>query len=115
MSSNDQRYSGLSEEAVARSTGRNWNGRLAFLDGLSAQEMNHKEVVALIAGPGELSNGWWQQSVAVGYEQARGLRVVGQTSAGGFQIGVQMTLSISAGEAWDLYSGHDFRDGAAPA
>ena len=47
--------------------------------------MNHKEFVALIPGPGQMSNGWWQQSVAVGYEQARGLRVVGQASDGGVQ------------------------------
>ncbi len=102
MSSNEQRYGGLSGEAVARATGRDWDAWLELLDGLGAREMEHKEIVALIAGPGELSSGWWQQSLAVGYEQARGLRVVGQTSAGGFQIGVQMTLPVSAGEAWDL-------------
>ena len=102
MSSNEQRYGGLSGEAVARATGRDWDAWLELLDGLGAREMDHKEIVALIAGPGGLSSGWWQQSVAVGYEQARGLRVVGQTSAGGFQIGVQMTLPVSAGEAWDL-------------
>lgn len=102
VSSNEQRYGGLSGEAVARATGRDWDAWLELLDGLGAQEMDHKEIVALIAGPGALSSGWWQQMVAVGYEQARGLRVVGQTSAGGFQIGVQMTVPVSAGEAWDL-------------
>lgn len=75
---------------------------MAFLDDLGAREMDHKEIVALIAGPGGLPSGWWQQSVAVGYEQARGLRVVGQTSAGGFQIGVQRTLSVSMDTAWGL-------------
>ncbi len=102
MASNEQRYGGLSAEAVARATGRDWDAWLEFLDGLGAREMDHKQIVALIAGPGGLSSGWWQQSVAVGYEQARGLRVVGQTSAGGFQIGVQMTLPVPAEEAWDL-------------
>ena len=102
MPGTEQRYSGLSGESVAKATGRDWDAWLAFLDDLGAQEMDHKEIVALIAGPGELASGWWQQSVAVGYEQARGLRVVGQTSAGGFQIGVQMTLPVSTGEAWDV-------------
>ncbi len=97
-----QKFSGVSGEAVERATGRDWDEWLAFLDGLGARSMNHKEIVALIAGPGELSNGWWQQSVAVGYEQARGLRVIGQTSGAGFQIGVQKTLPVSVDKAWSL-------------
>ena len=102
MAARDLRPGGMSDEAVARATGRDWNEWLRFLDDLGAHELNHKEIVALIAGPGQLSNGWWQQSIAVGYEQARGLRVVGQTSAGGFQIGVQRTLSVPVDMAWDL-------------
>ena len=102
MAARDLRPSGMSDEAVARATGRDWNTWLQFLDDLGAQELSHKDIVALVAGPGQLSNGWWQQSIAVGYEQARGLRVVGQTSAGGFQIGVQRTLPVPVDMAWDL-------------
>lgn len=102
MSTNDNRLNGMSGEAVARATGRDWNAWLRFLDDLGAQELNHKGIVALIAGPGGLSNGWWQQSVAIGYEQARGLRVVGQTSAGGYQIGVQKTIPVPPEAAWSL-------------
>ena len=40
--------------------------------------------------------------MAIGYEQARGLRVVGQTSAGGYQVGVQKTLPIPPDAAWSL-------------
>ena len=98
----ESRYSGVSSEAVAKATGRNWEEWeewLEFLDGLDTQGKNLREIVALIAGPGELSNGWWQQSVAVGYEQARGLRVIGQTSGADFQIGVQRTLPLPPDEA----------------
>ena len=102
VAARDLRPSGMSDEAVARATGRDWNTWLQFLDHLGAQELSHKDIVALVAGPGRLSNGWWQQSIAVGYEQARGLRVVGQTSAGGFQIGVQRTLPVPVDMAWDL-------------
>ncbi len=102
MAVDEQKPSGMSDEAVARATGRDWNAWLRFLDGLGAQELDHKGIVALIAGPGGLSNGWWQQSVAIGYEQARGLRVIGQTSAGGYQIGVQKTLPILPDVAWSL-------------
>ena len=95
-------YSGVSSEAVAKATGRDWTGWLEFLDGLGARELDHKGLVALLAGPGGLDHGWWQQTVAVGYGQARGLRVVGQTAEGNFQIGVQKTLPLPADEAWTL-------------
>ena len=110
MPNREQKFSGVSSEAVAKATGRAWDEWVKFLDGLGAHEMNHKEIVALIAGPGELSNGWWQQSVAVGYEQARGLRVVGQTSGADYQIGVQKTLAVSVDQAWNLLTEGQGRD-----
>ena len=100
--SDEQRFSGVSSEAVEKGTGRSWAGWLEFLDGMGALEMDHKQIVALVAGPGEQSNGWWQQTVTVGYEQARGLRVVGQTSGADYQIGVQRTLPIPVEEAWGM-------------
>ena len=106
----EQRYSGVSNEAVRKATGRDWDEWMELLDGLGAREMSHKEIVALAAGPGELANGWWQQSVAVGYEQARGLRVVGQTSGADFQIGVQKTLRVPPEVAWWLLVEGPWRD-----
>ena len=87
---------------MARATGRNWGEWLDFLDALDAREKTHREIVGLVAGKGGLSNGWWQQMVTVGYEQARGLRIVGQTADAGYQIGVQKTLPIPQDLAWDL-------------
>ena len=110
MSTGEQRFSGVSSEAVHAATGRGWDQWLEFLDGLGASEMSHKEIVALAAGPGGLSNGWWQQSVAVGYEQARGLRVVGQTSDADFQIGVQKTLPAPVDLVWGLLTDGPGRD-----
>ena len=105
-----RKFSGVSSEAVLAATGRGWDEWVEFLDGLGAAEMSHKEIVALAAGPGGLVNGWWQQSVAVGYEQARGLRVVGQTSGADFQIGVQKTLPVPSGVVWALLTEGAGRD-----
>jgi uncharacterized protein YndB with AHSA1/START domain len=44
---------------------------------------------------------WWRQSIAVGYEQARGKRAVGET-AGGFQVGVQRSVAATVTEVWEL-------------
>ena len=102
MASEVPRSGGMSDDAVSKATGRNWAGWLEFLDSEGAQELDHKGIVALLAGPGGIANGWWQQSVAIGYEQARGMRVVGQTSEGGYQVGVQKTLPLPSEAAWDL-------------
>lgn len=110
MPTRERKPSGVSDDAVAAATGRNWKEWIAFLDALGAAEMGHKGIVALTAGPGGLSNGWWQQMVTVGYEQARGLRVVGQTSGADFQIGVQKTLPVPSGTAWTLLSERPGRD-----
>ena len=89
---------------MAKATGRDWDEWLDFLDALDAREMTHREIVGLVAGKGGLSNGWWQQMVTVGYEQATGLRIVGQTADASYQIGVQKTLpdtsGISHGTCW---------------
>ncbi len=102
MSTAHQRIGGISGKAVATATGRDWDEWLDFLDGLGARQMTHKQIVGLLAAERGLSNGWWQQMVTVGYEQARGLRKVGQTADAGYQIGVQKTLPIPHELAWDL-------------
>lgn len=110
MPASERKPSGVSGDAVSAATGRNWDEWIAFLDSLGAAEMDHKGIVALTAGPGGITNGWWQQSVTVGYEQARGLRVVGQTSGADFQIGVQKTLPVLPDVAWALLSERPGRD-----
>ena len=110
MADSEQRFSGVSSDAVAKATGRDWGQWLEFLDSLGAPDMTHKQIVALVVGPGELDNGWWQQSVAVGYGQAQGLRVVGQPSTADYQIGVQKTLPIPMEVAWRLLAHSPGRD-----
>ena len=110
VSDSERKLGGVSSEAVSAATGRSWEDWITFLDGLGASAMTHKDIVALVAGPGRLSSGWWQQSVAVGYEQARGLRVVGQTSTADFQIGVQKTIHVPLDTAWALLTQSPGRD-----
>ena len=97
MSTKHQTVGGISADAVAKATGRDWDEWLDFLDALGARQMTHKQIVGLVAADGGLSNGWWQQMVTVGYEQARGLRKVGQTADAGYQIGVQKTIPNTPG------------------
>jgi uncharacterized protein YndB with AHSA1/START domain len=92
----------VSSEAVREATGRSWEEWQATLDAAGAAEWSHKEIVAYLKREHpEVGSGWWRQSVTVGYEYARGSRVVGQTADTGFQVGVQKRVPLTVAEAWE--------------
>lgn len=97
----------ISDDAVRRATGRGWDEWTGWLDERGAAAMSHKEIVALLRGPGAVASGWWQQSVAVAYERAKGLRVEGRAPDVGFEIGVSRTVPLPADEAWRRLTGPD--------
>lgn len=74
-----------------------------MLDNAGAASQDHKEIVRWLRDEAGVASGWWQQNVAVEYEKARGKRApVGESSDGGFQVGVRRTVPLPAGEAWRL-------------
>ncbi|AKJ03778.1 Hypothetical protein AA314_05404 [Archangium gephyra] len=89
----------VTDSAVKEATGRDWKGWMRALDAAGAGELNHKQLVAHLAR--EVESSWWRQSIAVAYEQARGKRIVGETAAMGFQVGVVRTLPVSAPDLWE--------------
>jgi len=92
---------GPSNDAVLRATGRGWEDWFAALDRAGANELDHRSIVALLRDREGLDDPWWQQTVTVAYEKARGLRAqVGETADAGFQVGVQRTIDLPADEAW---------------
>ncbi|MDQ3931607.1 MAG: SRPBCC domain-containing protein [Actinomycetota bacterium] len=97
------RLSRLSTESVREATGRGWREWLETLDVAGAADWNHKEIVAYLEREHpEVSSNWWRQSLTVGYEQARGKRVLGETADVGFQVGVQRSVAATVREAWQL-------------
>lgn len=97
----------ISDDALAEATGRDWQGWLTALDERGARNCDHQAIVALVAEIHDEASGWWQQTIAVGYEQERGLREVGQTADQGFEIGVRKTVPLEPAEAWRLLTGAD--------
>ena len=92
---------GPSDDAVRAATGRGWDDWFARLDAVGAVELDHKAIVTILRDREGLTSGWWQQSVTVAYEKARGLRApVGETADAGFQVGVQRTVDLGAEAAW---------------
>ena len=92
----------ISDDAVKNATGKSWEGWLLLLDMEGAKGKPHKETARLLQDKGHVSSGWWAQMVTVGYEQARGLRVVGQTAAAGYEVGARRTFPVTVDRAWSL-------------
>jgi uncharacterized protein YndB with AHSA1/START domain len=99
-----EQYGGISDEAVMEATGRSWEEWVALLDEEGAGELSHKEIAELLITRGfiDRDDGWWAQSVTVGYEYAKGRRVKGQTADAGFQLGVQRTLPVQPSRLWQF-------------
>jgi uncharacterized protein YndB with AHSA1/START domain len=92
----------ISTESVREATGRGWDDWLKTLDAAGAEDWDHKEIVAYLGREhGEATSSWRRQSITVGYEQARGKRVVGETAETAFQVGVQKSVDATVTEVWD--------------
>lgn len=95
----------VSNEAVLGATGRSWDQWIRLIDRRGGAGMDHKAIVALLAGPGKVASGWWRQMVAVGYEHAKGRRKTGETADAGFQVGIQKAVPMGRGPLWRLLTG----------
>ena len=76
----------IGNEAVKNATGMDWQQWFRLLDRGNAKNMNHKEIVSFISQKFKVSP-WWQQMLAVNYEQQKGLRKKYQKPAG-YEISV---------------------------
>jgi len=83
-------HAGISTAAVQAKTGKGWSEWFALLDKAGAANWPHKEIARFLHE--QECGDWWSQMVAVGYEQARGLRARHQT-ADGFTAGASKTVA----------------------
>jgi uncharacterized protein YndB with AHSA1/START domain len=91
----------ISSEAVKARTGRSWAQWFALLDKAKARTMTHKEIVAVLSKKHGLGP-WWQQMVAVGYEQAKGLRAKHE-KPDGFEISRVKTIKAAVGDVYEAW------------
>lgn len=101
----------MSDRAVAEKTGRTWAEWIAVLDARGCATMSHKEIVAAVASEG--IGAWWQQSVTVGYERARGLRETHQSSRG-FGASASRTVKAPLTALWGAWADERIREGWLP-
>ncbi len=96
------RLAGVGTEAVLRATGRAWEEWLTVLDRAGAKALPHKEIALMLSRKFGVPD-WWSQMVTVGYEQARGLRVVNQ-KADGFAANASRTVGIALDRLYEAWS-----------
>jgi hypothetical protein len=93
----------VSDDAVAKATGKTWDDWFQILDRAGCAKMNHKQIVAVVER--HYSGGWWGQMVTVGYEQARGLRELHQSCDGVYQASSSKTVNVPVAKLFDVW--HD--------
>ncbi len=92
---------GVSEAAITKGTGQGWDHWFRVLDDWGATSRSHTEIARYVNGEHGV-DGWWAQSVTVGYERARGMRARNERPEG-FEVSVSKTLAIPAMDAWRAF------------
>jgi uncharacterized protein YndB with AHSA1/START domain len=93
---------GISDRTLEKKTGCAWARWVPMLDGLGAAAMRHGEIAALVNRKFKI-DGWWSQTVAVGYERIKGRRAIGQRVDGSFEASKSRTFDVPVTtlyEAW---------------
>jgi len=93
----------MSDDAVFRATGKRWDAWFAILDEAGARGMTHTAIADHLHRKHGVP-GWWNQMVAVNYEQARGLREKYQSCDGDFSASSSKTVAAPLSKlfaAWE--------------
>src|SRR5262249_50214960 len=93
----------MSDEALKKATGCNWERWVNALDGAKAFQMSHRDIAEYIAKKYKTS-GWWAQMVTVGYERIHGLREVGQKRSGDYEISKSKTIAVPLQNIYAAFS-----------
>lgn len=99
---------GIGDTAVRKATGKGWGDWYAVLDAAGAREMNHRQILALVSR--YQSGEWWQQQIAVAYEQARNLRDKHQKDDG-FAATASKIINAGVTRVWAAWTDDAMRAG----
>ncbi len=99
---------GMSDSAVQKATGRTWKQWVTALDAIDAAQRPHKEVARWVHEEHGV-DGWWAQTVTVGYERIRGLRQVGQRRSGSWEGSKSKTFPVPVAELYRAWSDEEIR------
>jgi hypothetical protein len=84
---------GVSNETIKAKTGCTWERWVPALDHHGAEKMSHREITKLVNEKWKI-DGWWSQTVTVGYERIKGLRARGQRRDGTYEVNKSRTFDV---------------------
>lgn len=91
----------MSDEAIARGTGRDWNAWTEALDAWGARDRDHAAIARHVEQEHGI-DGWWAQAGTVDYERIRGLRKINERPDG-FSMNASKTVPVPVEALFDLF------------
>ena len=87
------KLAGRSDAILKEKTGCTWERWVKSLDREKASTWSHQDIAKHVYEKYQIP-GWWAQTVTVGYERIKGLRVIGQRRDGSFEASKSKTFPV---------------------
>jgi len=100
---------GTSDSSIKAKTGCSWERWVKSLDHYGAGEMSHAEIAELVSKKYKVGP-WWTQTVTVGYERIKGLRVRGQRRDGSYEATRSRTFDVPVATLFEAWADKRVRD-----
>ena len=94
---------GTSDATIKQKTGCTWERWVKALDHHGAAEMSHTDIARLVHTTYKV-DGWWSQTVTVGYERIKGLRAKGQRRDGSYEVNKSRTFGVPVTALYDAWA-----------
>lgn len=94
---------GMSDATIKEKTGCTWERWVYALDRRGAEKMSHGEIARIVNEKYKV-DGWWSQTVTVGYERIKGLRARGQRLDGTFEASKSRTFNVPVTTLFDAWA-----------
>ena len=107
------KLAGKSDKMIEARTGCTWKRWVGALDYLKADKWSHTKRASFIAEKYRI-DGWWAQTVAVGYERIKGLRAIGQRLDGTYEASKSKVFPVTLSKLYRTWSDSKTRKGWLP-
>lgn len=94
---------GMSDATIKEKTGCTWERWVYALDRRGAEKMSHGEIARIVNEKYKV-DGWWSQTVTVGYERIKGLRARGQRLDGTYEASKSRTFNVPVTTLFDAWA-----------
>lgn len=104
-----EQLAGISDATIKSKTGCDWKRWTEALDYVNASDWTHTEIARYVNEKFKI-DGWWSQSVTVGYERIKGLRAIGQRRSGDFEASKSKTFNVPMTRLFSAFTSKRTRD-----